>query len=596
MTSHPSFVPSCLRVSKVLEQHFDTAFAAPNGIKKLRELILTLAMQGKLVEQDANDPPASELLKEIEAEKKRISHEGTKTRRGKEKKLPPIKPEEVPYELPQGWEWVRLGDIVLSITGGGTPSKNNPAFWGGDIPWASVKDLNVETYLDSTIDSITEKAIRSSSTNLIPKGSIIVCTRMGLGKIAINRVAVAINQDLKALTISSHVDQMFFYKKYKNYKITGSGMTVYGIRQDELLNFLFPLPPLPEQHRIVARIDQLMARCDELEKLRKEREEKRLAVHAAAIKQLLAPTLRAFAPSREEIFSNLRAFVPSCETKEPFDFLAQHFTKLYTVKENVAELRKAILQLAVMGRLVPQDAGDPPASELLKEIEAEKQRLVKAGKIKKPKPLPPIKPEEMPYQLPQGWEWVRFGDLTTEIATGPFGSMIHKSDYVSDGIPLINPSHMIDGKIAHDSSVSVSQNMAKKLNSYRLFENDIVMARRGEMGRCAIVTTESDGFLCGTGSFVLRFIDNIDRQYILNLFKTEYVREYLGGNSVGTTMTNLNHGILNNMPVLLPSLPEQHRIVARIDQLMSLCDTLDQQIDAATGKQTELLSAVMAGM
>jgi len=122
------------------------------------------------------------------------------------------------------------------------------------------------------------------------------------------------------------------------------------------------------------------------------------------------------------------------------------------------------------------------------------------------------------------------------------------------------------------------------------------MARRGEMGRCAIVTADSDNFLCGTGSFVLRFIDKIDRQYILNLFKTEYVREYLGGNSVGTTMTNLNHGILNNMPVLLPPLPEQHRIFTRIDQLMALCDTLDQHIDAATGKQTELLKAVMGAV
>ena len=335
-----------------------------------------------------------------------------------------------------------------------------------------------------------------------------------------------------------------------------------------------------------------MTRCDELEKLRKERAEKRLAVHAAAIKQLLDPSLCAFAPSREENSSTLRAFVPSCE---PFAFLDQHFGELYTVKENVAELRKAILQLAVMGRLVPQDPNDPPASELLKEIE--KERASHEGtKTRRKEKLPPVKPEEVPYELPQGWEWVRLGDLTTEIATGPFGSMIHKSDYVSDGIPLINPSHMIDGKIVHDLSVSVSQRMAKKLSSYRLFENDIVVARRGEMGRCAIVTAESDGFLCGTGSFVLRFIDNIDRQYILNLFKTEYAKEYLGGNSVGTTMTNLNHGILNNMPVLLPPLPEQHRIVARIDQLMALCDTLDQQIDAATGKQIELLNAVMAAV
>ena len=189
---------------------------------------------------------------------------------------------------------------------------------------------------------------------------------------------------------------------------------------------------------------------------------------------------------------------------------------------------------------------------------------------------------------------MRFGELATEITTGPFGSMIHKSDYIENGVPLINPSHMVNGKIIHDQNVTVSAEKAKELDSHKLFEGDIVMARRGEMGRCAIVDTHSHQWLCGTGSFVLRFIRKIDRSYILTLFNTESVRAYLGGNSVGATMTNLNHGILNKMPVPLPPLTEQHRIVAKIDQLMALCDELEKQIDTATRKQTALLNAVMA--
>ena len=438
------------QAAKLLEQHFDTAFAAPDGITRMRELILTLAMQGKLVEQDPNDPPASELLKEIEAENRRLVKAG---KIKQPKPLPAIKPEEVPYELPQGWEWVRLGELVLSIIGGGTPSKNNPAFWGGGIPWASVKDLNVETYLNSTIDSITEKAISSSSTNLIPKGSIIVCTRMGLGKIAINLIDVAINQDLKALILSNNVDQMFFFKKYKNYKITGSGMTVHGIRQDELLNFLFPLPPLPEQHRIVARIDQLMAWCDTLEKLRKERVEKRLAVHAAAIRQLLDPT---FTPLNIQVHN----------------FLFSHFGELYTVKENVAELRKAILQLAVMGRLVPQDPKDQPASELLKEIEAEKRRLVKAGKIKQPKPLPPIKPEEVPYELPRGWEWVRLGELNPEYQNG-----ISKRESTDGRKTIVLRLADIAGNQVSLEDIRTIQLTDRELEKYILNNGDILTTR-----------------------------------------------------------------------------------------------------------------------
>ncbi|MCO6435260.1 restriction endonuclease subunit S [Nitrosomonas nitrosa] len=591
MTRSLSFVHSRLRVSDLLEQHFDTAFAAPDGIARLRELILTLAMQGKLVEQDPNDPPASELLKEIEKEK--ASHEGTKTRR--KEKLLPVKPEEVPYELPKGWEWVRLGEIGQTQTGT-TPKNGDNSSYGTDIPFIKPADITANS-VDYCNEGLSISGVEKYG-RLAPAGSSLMVCIGTIGKTNIINLDCSFNQQINAVTpynplfpfyIQQFMRSSFFQAEcWKQSNST----TIAILNKGKWESIPVALPPLPEQHRIVARIDQLMARCDALEKLRKERAEKRLAVHAAAIKQLLDPSLCAFAPSREENSSTLRAFVPSCE---PFAFLDQHFGELYTVKENVAELRKAILQLAVMGRLVEQDPNEPPASELLKEIE--KERASHEGtKTRRKEKLPPVKPEEVPYELPQGWEWVRLGDLTTEIATGPFGSMIHKSDYVSDGIPLINPSHMIDGKIVHDLSVSVSQRMAKKLSSYRLFENDIVMARRGEMGRCAIVTAESDGFLCGTGSFVLRFIDNIDRQYILNLFKTEYAKEYLGGNSVGTTMTNLNHGILNNMPVLLPPLPEQHRIVARIDQLMALCDTLDQQIDAATGKQIELLNAVMAAV
>ncbi|NTV19521.1 MAG: restriction endonuclease subunit S, partial [Bacteroidales bacterium] len=547
-----------------LEQHFDTAFAAPDGIKKLRELILTLAMQGKLVEQDPNDPPASELLKEIEAEKQRLVNAGAIKY---PKPLLPIKSEELFYDLPKGWELARFGALVQVLNG--RAYKQNEIL-GSGTPVLRVGNLftsNKWYYSDIVLDD----------DKYIDTGDLIYAWSASFGPFIWSGNKVIYHYHIWKLKFYSQGQPLkeylyhYLHDKTDEIKLSGSGIAMIHMTKERMENLLVPLPPLTEQHRIVARIDQLMVRCDELEKLRNQREEKRLAVHAAAIRQLLdAPDGSAW------------------------DFIQQYFNELYSVKENVAELRKAILQLAVTGKLVPQDPNDPPASELLKEIEAEKHRLIKAGKIKKQKSLPPIKQEEMPYEMPNGWEWVRFGDLTTEIATGPFGSMIHKSDYVFDGIPLINPSHMIDGKIVQDQSISVSKKIAQKLSSYKLCENDIVMARRGEMGRCAVVNNLSDGFLCGTGSFVLRFIDKLNRQYILNMFKTENVQEYLGGNSVGTTMTNLNHNILNHMPMLLPPLPEQHRIIARIDQLMALCDQLDQQINAATGKQTELLNAVMA--
>ncbi len=560
---------------QLLEQHFDTAFAAPGGIKKLRELILILAMRGKLVAQDPNDPPARELLKEIEAEKRRLVREG---KIKAPKLLAEIKAAEVPYELPAGWAWVRLGDIGIWKSGS-TPSRANAKFYGGGIPWVKSGEVK-QGHIKSTEETITELALEKCSLSLNEKGSVLVAMYgANIGEVGILEIDATTNQAICACKTYRNFSENYLLNlitSLKPYFLSQSaGAAQPNISREKIVATLIPLPPLPEQHRVVAKIDQLMVRCDELEKLRAEREQKRFAIHTAALRQLL---------DAQEQGSSANAW----------QFLTRHFSELYSVKENVAQLRKAILQLAVMGKLVPQDPNDPPASELLKEIKAEKQRLVKEGKIKKLKPLPKIKVEEAPYSLPHGWEIIRFCDLTTKIATGPFGSMIHKSDYVSDGTPLINPSHMINGTIVHDPTVSVSEKMAKKLDSYRLVEDDIVMARRGEMGRCAVVDFQSDGFLCGTGSFVLRFIPSIDQRFILNIFKTESARNYLGGNSVGTTMTNLNHGILNKMPVLLPPLPEQHRIVAKIDKLMALCDTLDQQIDATTGKQTELLDAVMA--
>ena len=562
----------------LLERHFDTAFAAPDGIQKLRELILTLAMQGKLVPQDPKDQPAGELLKAIAVEKQQLVKEGTIRQ---PKSLPKIKSEEVPYEVPSGWNWVRLEDISTKIHYGYTASANhdlknvrllritdiqdNKVDWES-VPGCEIKEKDITQYL------LADKDILIARTGGTVGKSYLVENISVKAVFASYLIRVVPSDHINVNCLKLFIESPLYWRQLYA-KCSGTGQP--NVNGTSLSTLLLPLPPLNEQSRIVAKIDRLMARCDELEKLRAERNQKRITVHTAALDRLL----------------NAKE---SNDFSTAWRFITQHFGELYSVKENVAELRKVILQLAVMGKLVPQDPTDEPASELLRAIAAEKQQLVKEGKIKQPKPLPDIKPEEVYCELPYGWEFVRFGELSTEIATGPFGSMIHKSDYVEDGAPLINPVHMVNGEIIHDPTVTVNLTKAEELSSYELSEGDIVMARRGELGRCAIVSKRSNGWLCGTGSFVLRFIPAINRSYILILFKSQAVRDYLGGNSVGTTMTNLNHGILNMMPLMLPPISEQRRIVAKIDQLMALCNHLDQQIDAATSKQADLLNAVMA--
>jgi type I restriction enzyme S subunit len=340
-----------------------------------------------------------------------------------------------------------------------------------------------------------------------------------------------------------------------------------NISLGDIKEMFIPAPPLPEQHRIVARIDQLMARCDALEKLRKERETQRLAVHTAAIKQLIdAPDSTAW------------------------ELIQQHFGELYTVKENVAELRKAILQLAVMGRLVPQDPNDPPASELLKEIEAEKQRLVKAGKIKKPKPLPPIKPEEVPYELPQGWEWVRLNDAL-DVRDGTHDT----PKYVDVGYPLVTSKNIYTGRLSLEDVKYISKEDHEKIAERSKVDNgDILFAMIGSIGNPVIIDCDVEFSIKNVALFKY-FMDGKPSNRYLHYYLV-HAQENMKAISSGAVQSFVSLGFLRNYPFPLPPLPEQHRIVARIDQLMALCDTLDQQIDAATGKQSELLNAVMAAV
>lgn len=249
-----------------LQQHFSSFFTEKKNIKSLRETILQLAIQGKLTAQWREENPslenASELLKRIEAEKQQLIAE---KKIKKEKPLPIIEDKDKPYNLPESWVWCRFQNIINDLKGGGTPSKANPSYWNGKLPWASVKDLKDFRYLEKTRDFITEEGLDNSSANLIPSNTLIICTRMGLGKIAINKIPVTINQDLKAVTLSRFANIEFIYDQYKTISIIGSGMTVAGIKQEELLAFLFALPPKEEQEAIVEKVNSLMALCDKLE-------------------------------------------------------------------------------------------------------------------------------------------------------------------------------------------------------------------------------------------------------------------------------------------------------------------------------------------
>ena len=552
---------------------------APGGVAKLRELILTLAVQGKLVPQDPADEPASRLLQKIRAEKDRLIAEG---KIKKDKPLAAIADEEKPFELPVGWEWVRWANISMKI---GDIDHKMPSEAKDGVPYVSPRDF----YGTNEIDFDGAKKIAYSdyvqlANKIRPEVGDLIYPRYGtigvVRKVTTNREFLASYSCAVIKVIPGFIEPDYQYlfsvsgwAKMQAASATNK-TTQPNVGLKSIQEFLVPLPPLAEQSRIVARVEELMRLCDALE----AKGQLEATQHAQLLSTLLGTLTASATP--DELANNWQR-------------VAQHFDLLLDRPQAIDALEQTLLQLAVRGLLVPQDPADEPASVLLQKIRAEKDRLIAAGQIKRDKPLPPVTDEEKPFELPVGWEWVRFGEYFFELCTGPFGSVIHKEDYVEGGVPLINPSHMIGGRISHDPSVSVSLEMSIQLRAYRLSPGDVVLARRGEVGRYALVTEAQDGWLCGTGSFFVKLHDSCNREFFGLVLEDPDLRRHLQGESVGSTMVNLNQRILVETSMALPPLPEQSRIVTRITQLRRLCFELRQRLAEREAVQARLAEALV---
>jgi type I restriction enzyme S subunit len=426
----------------------------------------------------------------------------------------------------------------LEITGGGTPSKQNPRYWGGNIPWASVKDLGKGKFLESTVDHITELGLKESSSNLIPVGRVIVCTRMGLGKIAINRIATAINQDLKALTISEHIDIDYFYNLYGTLDIKGSGMTVSGIKQDALLSMPIPLPPLAEQHRIVAKVDQLMALCDELEDRQRKQQEGRARLNNAALDALL-------------------------NAGDPVDFAAHwqricaNFDLLYDHPDTIAKLRAAILQLAVQGKLVPQDPNDGATRMVTME------ELVGRKNLKNGLSLSPV-------------------DRPADFMCLPLSAMKGSTIDCSVGKPI---------EIASD-----------RAEPYLIKPRDIFIIRgNGNKDRVGVagMARECPPRVLFPDLFIRVTLppNKIDDEYFLIAWNSPVTRSVLKELAATTSgIWKVNQGHISECEIPIPPLEEQKRIVAKVDQLMALCDALEVKLNQARQQGEKLMEASVREM
>ena len=535
---------------------------APNGVQKLHELILQLAVQGKLVPQDPDDEPAAVLLEKIKAEKERLVKE-KKIR--KSKPLPPVEIDEIRFKIPDSWKWIRLNQIG-DWGAGATPNRKKSEYYGGYIRWLKSGELR-DGYVSESDENITESALKDCSLRINKCGDVLIAMYGAtIGKVAILEVEATTNQAVCACTCFAGFYNRYLFLLLKSYRQyfsnQGAGGAQPNISRIKIISTVAPLPPLNEQKRIVAKVDQLMALCDKLEARQQKKQEARLHLNSAALDRLLtAHEPDKFAHPRQRVCGN--------------------FDLLYDAPETVGELRKAILQLAVQGKLVRQDANDVPAAVLLEKIRDEKARLMKEKKIKVAKELPSIEGDELPYVLPKEWEWTRLSEIT-EIIMGnsPPGNTYNEK---SEGVPLINgPVEFSEGPFGRTIKSKFTTKPTKFCE-----EGDLLICVRGSTtGR-----TNVAGFKACIGRGVAVIRSKVHQPYI-NYFILS-MRQQIYDLGTGSTFPSISQKHLMIFLVPLPPLNEQRRIVAKVDQLMALCDELESKLKQSQTDGTKLMDAVV---
>ncbi|WP_068858419.1 restriction endonuclease subunit S [Perlucidibaca aquatica] len=569
-------------MTALLTSNLPLLAGAPNGIKKLRELILELAIRGKLVPQDPSDEPANMLLKRIAEEKARLLAEGKIKR---PKPLGDIAEAEMPFGLPEGWCWTSLTEIA-AMRGGSTPSMSKPEFWDGDIPWVSPKDMHDGDITDSEL-KVTQLALEKTSLELVPIGSILLVGRSGILKrklpVQITAVPCTINQDLKAISPfqpqPSNYLQLFLRgtERLILQEDVKQGTTVQSLVYEKLFARPFGLPPLTEQHRIIAKVDTLMALCDRLEAQQADAE----SAHAQLVQALLDSLAQA---------SHAVDFAVSWQR------LAEHFHTLFTTEPSIDALKHTLLQLAVMGKLVPQDPNDESASELLKRITEEKAQLVAAGKLKKQKLLAEIAEDEKSFELATGWEWSRLGDQVIESGAGWSPSCEPRPREGSDwGVLKVSAVSWGVYRPEENKALPVSLDARPE---HEVAEGDFLVSRANTaelVARSVVVDATPNRLMLSDKIVRLKLTNLCNRHYVNLMNSATYARKYYARVAGGTSssMKNVSREQILSLPIALPPLKEQYRIVALVDQLMALCEQLKIRLTQARQLNEQLASTLV---
>ena len=483
--------------------------------EQLKASILQYAIQGKLVEQRVEEGTGEELYQQIQAEKQRLIQ---KKKKKKEKPLAEISEDEVPFDIPESWKWVKVGNVG-SWSSGATPSRTNPAYYGGIIPWLKTGDLN-DGFIKKIPEFITDWALEKTSVRLNPVGSVLMAMYGAtIGKLGILDISATTNQACCACIPYEgiHNKYLFYYlmSMRRSYIGMAEGGAQPNISKEKIVNSLIPLPPLAEQKRIVAKIEELL------------------------------PLIGRYAVAYEKL--------EQFNAKFPED------------------MKKSILQYAIQGKLVEQRAEEGTGEELYRQIQTEKKRLIKEGKIKKEKPLPEIAEDEIPFDIPGGWKWVRLNNIAESIVDCPHSTPKYldmETEYCTID------TNCIDGKgdITKWRYVDADTYTAR-IARLTPQKDDIVYTREGLICRAAILP-EGPKVCLGQRVMLIRSANGVFPQFIRRLLMSPMVIRKLTEQQKGIGAKHVNVSDVCNLILPLPPLAEQERIVAKLEEILPLCERL----------------------
>jgi type I restriction enzyme S subunit len=559
-------------------ENFDAIAEAPGGIPQLRSLILDLAVRGKLVSQNLEDESASKLLERLKGERKKLIEE-KKFR--KSDLVETANTKELFYEIPRSWEWTRIGSFALVKGGKRLPQGSSFSVQPTDYIYIRVTNMKDGTITQDGLKYIDEETYLKISQYTIEKDDLYISIAGTIGEVG--EVPAFFHQ----MNLTENAAKIVFRGLDKHYFLLALQSNVIQDQFKEKTNkqaqpklalkriadTVIPIPPKDEQGRIVAKVNELMGLCDRYEATKQVRDSLRQKLRGSAITSLMN------AGTDEELDA-------------AWAIVRDNWCEVSQSSEDVSGLRQVVLQLAVQGKLVPQNSNDEPAELLRNRIIVEKQKLEKSRKISKQPSATPVQEAEQPYFIPNNWCWCRWNDVALYI-----GDIDHKMPTeVFEGIPYVSSrdfkkNNTIDFERAKKISYEDFERLKRKVQPTK---GDIIFPRYGTIGENRLVEVDIDFLASYSCAIIKNFHGYIEPKYSYYYSLCKLVKSEIERYTNKTTQPNVGIQSIQNFIYPLPPLAEQKRIVAKVEELMKLCDQLEVSLRQSQQRAESLAASAIS--